>query len=181
MTIKVTKTIAIDDFIELWDNIVNKKWNKVMPGWDKDVLEIWGKEIKEKFTMRKKYGSYGTVTDDMLRQLAYTLTHTQLPRNKGYRLASKALIARFGKDYAKVYPYTYVKTGYLKNQMDQSTSYESDIKDKSMAVRVNIPLKPDPTEARGYEDLEESRSYIKSSFILAWPKMLRKTLDVIGK
>ena len=181
MTIKVVKKIKIEDFMELWKNIMNKKWDKVMPGWSKDVLDRWGKEIREKFTMMKKYGSYGSITDSMLQQLQHTLTHTQLPRNKPYRLASDVLIARFGKDYAKVYPYTYVKTGYLRNQMDQTTSYESDIKDRSMSVRVNIPLNPDPTEPHGYEELEESRSYIKSSLILAWPKMLRKTLEVIGK
>ena len=188
MTIKIRKKISIDDFMELWENIKNKKWDKVMPNWGNDMISLWGSEIREKFTMMKKHGSYGPVSDAMLEALQHTLTHTQMPRNIPYTkkiLKRKKILSKdykyFSYNYPIDYPFTYVKSGFLKKEMEKTSTYQNETTARSMSVKVNIPLNFSVVgESHSYEELEEKRSYIKSSLILAWPKMLKQTLQTIG-
>lgn len=165
---KIRKTINIDDFVILWDNINERKWDKVMPDFWDDVKEAWVGQIKEMFTMMKKGNSYGIVNDFIMKIMLRNTEMTFLPRSEDYH-----------PKYAREYPLTYVKTGFLKRKMKYGSMYD-DMLDKDMVgVRVNIPMKKGK-EPMGYLELEEKRSFVRSSFILAWPKIISKTLESIG-
>ena len=166
---KIRKTIRIEDFMKLWDNIDKKNWDKVMPDFWDGTKQEWIDEIGKRFTQLKKGGSYGNVNDFILKVLLRNTENTFLPRSMDYH-----------PKYARDYPITYVKTGFLKGEMSNVASYEEIREKDKIGIRVNIPMKPDPEEYEGYMELEQKRSFIKSSFVLAWPKILQKALESIG-
>lgn len=166
---KIKTTINITDFLKLMKNVEKREWANVMPNFWDDVKKVWIDEIKKRFTQMKKGGSYGNVNDFIMKILLQNTEETYLPRSMTYH-----------PKYAKKFPNTYVKTGYLKDQMEKQAMYEDINEKEKVGVRVNIPMKPDQDEREGYKELEQKRSFIKSSFVLSWPKILQKTLESIG-
>lgn len=166
---KVRKTIKIDDFGKLWDNIYHKEWDKVMPTFWDDVKEAWVGKIKEMFEMMKRGNSYGPINDFIMEAMLRNTEVTFLPRTMDYHPA-----------YERKYPITYVKTGFLKRKMKYGSMYDDILEKDMVGVRVNIPMKKGGENPDGYLELEEKRSFIRSSFILAWPKIIQKTMESIG-
>ncbi len=168
---KVRKTIGINDFMRLWKNIYAGDWDTVMPTFWTDVKKVWGDEIARRFTEPKSDGSYGPVNLEGFKLMLQSTKETYLPKG-----------GKYNPIYEKKYPIAYVKSGFLKRKM-RGGSALINIKDKnSVGVLVRIPLtKPgnDPRDA--YISLEQKRSFIKSSFVLTWPKILQKTMESIGK
>ena len=170
---KVRKKISADDFVKLWDNIAKKNWDKVMPDFWDETKKGWTDEIRRRFTQMKKGGSYGNVNDFVLKTLLQNTEQTFLPRTASYGRTK----------YAEKYPMTYVKTGYLKRVMDDASSYQEIREADKIGVKVNIPMRlsfSGRTSGGDYTELEEKRSFVKSSFVLAWPKILQKVLESIG-
>lgn len=175
---KIRKKISIDDFMKLWKNSQDGKWDLVMPNWGEEIKEIWKDEITKKFQMAKRYeGSYGHVGDEMLKTLASHTEQTYLPTVPYKR---KMVIPGVSQDYIKDFPISYVWRGHLRKEMGKESSYEHKQEEKSMSLKVNIPMAPADSPPGAYEFLEQNRSYIKSSFVLAWPEILKKTLEIIG-
>lgn len=167
---KILNTINILDFMRLWHNIEKRDWEKVMPGFWDGVKDAWLKQIYERFQQRKRGGSYGPVNDFILKTLLTNTENTFLPRGISYH-----------PGYAKRYPITYKKTGFLEQQMGDASVFEDVIDTDKVGVKVKIPLKLSfKGGSYGYADLEEKRSFIKSSFVLAWPKIIETTLKSIG-
>jgi hypothetical protein len=169
----VRKSIKIKDFIDLWDDIRDRKWDKVMPGFWDGVKKAWTNEIHERFRQMKRGGSYGPLTNYMLKTLLQNTQNTFLPRGLSYH-----------PGYARRFPVTYKKTGFLEKQMQNTSAVYEDVFEKDgVGVTVKIPLKLSMQRggSYGYADLEEKRSFIKSSFVLAWPKIIDATLKSIGE
>lgn len=170
---KIRKSINIVDFMKLWSSIEKRDWASVMPNFWSGVKDVWLSEINERFQQRKRAGSYGPINDFILKTLLTNTDNTFLPRGLSYH-----------PGYARRYPITYKKTGFLKKQMKEASVFENTLDADSIGVKVNIPLKLalfKRGRSYGYADLEEKRSFIKSSFILAWPKIIEITLNSIGK
>ena len=174
---KVTRTITIDKFIELWDNLEKGDFDAIAPDLGNEIRGIWGKEIVARFVESKKGGSYGNLGDST--QLAQMMRTFQDP---GSRVAYNA-------SYAKTYPQTNVKTGDLARRMEREVrlpvhGFDGD----TLMIRINIPEMTNqpwgPNVAWDWEycyaHLEEWRSFIRSSLLLAWPKMLKHILESIG-
>jgi len=167
---KVRKSISITKFMDLWDDIENRSWKKVMPNFWNNIKTVWLEEINERFQERKRGGSHGPINDFILKTLLTNTDNTFLPRGLSYHPA-----------YARRYPVTYKKTGFLERQMQQASVFEDTIDIDKVGVKVKIPLKLSlKGESYGYADLEEKRSFIQSSFVLAWPKIIEATLKSIG-
>lgn len=162
---KVRKTISIENFIKLYKIIQDRDWDSLMPTFWNDIKGVWAGEMGKLFMHMKKSGSYGPVDLEGFKLMLQNTNQTFLPGGISY-----------APWYAKKYPLTYVKTGYLKRKMKYSPSVYQEIKSKDMVgIRVVIPTKKDGTD--GYVDLEEKRSFVKASFVLSWPKILQKTLE----
>lgn len=172
MPIKIRKRIDIEDFIELWDRVYKKQWDKVIPEFQKAVGGPWIEEIKNMFTLLKKNKSYGPINPLNFTVLANSTKNTFLPREIGYPPPG-VYISLFG-----IYdPRTYVKTGRLKRIMSSSRPY--DVKKNQMSMQFNVEIPMHSEEPDAYDKLEQSRSYIRSAFILSWPKILKNTLEGI--
>lgn len=168
---KIRKTVSITDFMKLWGNIEKRDWETVMPNFWSGVKDVWLAEINERFQQRKRAGSYGPINDFILKTLLTNTDNTFLPRGVSYH-----------PGYAKRYPITYKKTGFLEKQMKQASIFENTLDTDSIGVKVKIPLKLSlKGESYGYADLEEKRSFVQSSFVLAWPKIIDVTLKSIGE
>jgi len=174
---KVTRTITIDKFIELWDNLIKGDFDAIAPNLGNEIRNIWGQEILERFLESKKGGSYGNLGDST--QLAQMMRTFQ---NPGAKIA-------YNKNYASAYPLTYVKTGDLRDKMQIEVrvpvrGFDGD----TLMIRINIPEMDNQPFGRNiswdwkycYAHLEEWRSFIRSSLLLAWPKMLKHILNNIG-
>jgi len=168
---KVRKIITINDFIELWQNIEKRTWEKVMPlFWDR-VRDIWVNEINERFRQLKKGGSYGPVNEFALKTLLENTENPTLDRGAPYSIR-----------YAKRFPITYKKTGYLEQQIQNASVFEKINEKDEIGVKINIPIRSDPKGGwYTYSHLEQKRSFIMSSFILAWPKIIQTILESIGE
>jgi len=154
---KIRKRISIEDFMKLWKFAQEKKWDKVIPGWGVSIRDIWKEEIMKKFQMSKRHeGSYGHVGDEMLQTLEHHTESTFLPTIEYKRDLKVAVVPEAGQRYIQVFPFSYVWRGYLKREMSKDYNYVHEQDDKSMKLKVNIPLalltKPD-----AYEYLEEKR------------------------
>ena len=168
---KVRKTIGINDFIRLWDNIHARDWDAVMPTFWNDVKKVWGDEIGRRFSDPKSDGSYGPVNLEGFRMMLQSTKDTFLPKG-----------GKYNPIYEKKYPITYVKSGFLKMKMKSGTAIINTKDKNSVGVIVRIPLtKPGNAPRDAYISLEQKRSFVKSSFILTWPKILQKTMESIGK
>lgn len=174
---KVTRTITIDKLMTLWENILNSNWDAISPDLGDELRYIWGREIMLRFTESKKGGSYGDLGDSA--QLANMMRTFQDP---GAKVA-------YNESYAKIYPDVGVKTGDLKRKMSMEIQqpihgFDGD----ALMIRINIPEMSNqpwgPHIAWDWEycyaHLEEWRSFIRSSLLLAWPKMLEHVLKWVG-
>ncbi len=167
---KIRKSINIVDFLKLWSQIEKKDWASVMPGFCDGVKDVWLNEINERFQERKRGGSYGPINDFILKTMLRNTDITFLPRGISYHPA-----------YARKYPITYKKTGFLEQQIQNTSIFEETLESDKIGVKVKIPLKLSfRGETYGYTELEEKRSFIQSSFVLAWPKIIDVTLKSIG-
>jgi len=167
---KIRKSIKIFDFLKLWANIEKRDWQKIMPNFYDNVKDIWLSEINERFRERKKGGSYGPINDFILQVMLRNTEITYLPRGLSYH-----------PKYARDFPYTYKRSGFLEMRTQDSSMFENILDKDGIGVRIKIPLKLSfRGETYGYTDLEQKRSFIQSSFILAWPKIIDTTLKSIG-
>ena len=171
---KVRKTITADEFLRLWNNIRHKRWDKIMPNFWDNVKDAWLEEIEDQFRQAKRLNSYGPVNLELFKGMLQNTDSTFLPRTMDYSPA-----------YMRRYPTTYVKTGFLRQRVQEPQMFENINESDHIGVRVKIPLKLAigvKGGSFGYADLEEKRSFIKSSFILSWPKILRTSLEsMVGK
>jgi len=174
---KLTRTITIDKFIELWGNLVKGDFDAIAPNLGNEIKGLWAQEISQRFLEAKKGGSYGNLGDSA--QLAQMMRTFQDP---GGRIP-------YNTDYAKVFPSTNVKTGDLRDKMEREVripirGFDGD----TLMIRINIPEMDNqpfgPNIAWDwkycYAHLEEWRSFIRSSLLLAWPKMLKYIMNKIG-
>lgn len=175
MSIRLRKSISIDDLMEFWKDVRDKNWGKIAPDFWTDVTNTWQAEIMKRFTEMKKGGSYGAVTEDTIKFMCRNPNVTFLPRDIDYPPPWKYVML-FGPPYD---PHTYVQRGYLRTEMAQRGNYNSVRQTNKIGVRVNIPDHPRNTD--GYRDLESYRSFVKSSFVLAWPDIIKNTLNSIIK
>jgi len=170
MSLQIYNNIGIDNFMELWDDIVAQKWHKVFPNWHEEVINVWNDEIKRKFNMLKQANSYGKIDVEAdLPELLKNARITYLPKFKAYRRPKE-----FYKD-----PHTYVKEGNLKKIFSTASQYDEFSTPEFIKIKLNIPAHP--VRRDGYMELEESRSIFKASFVLSWPQIIRKTLEGVGK
>jgi len=92
--------------------------------------------------------------------------------------------------YAQKYPLAWVRSGELKDKIMPLAHGLSKNKD-SWGIEIGIPektvtyhdepWKDVPPDKNAYLYLEYQRSYIASSLILAWPSMIKKTLELLKK
>lgn len=177
---KITVDISIDNFIKLWDKAYKKKYEDIDPDWGKDIISIWKSEILKKFQLRKAGGSYGSLDDDTMRILLRSTEHTFLPRSKSYT----------DMEYRKKFPNAYVQFGTLRDKMGSSSPYISSQQGGEYSLKIKIPktsqkitegkfhsVKSTVNDPDGYMELEKKRSFIKSSFVLTWPKILKRTME----
>lgn len=174
---KITRTITIDKFIELWDNLIKGDFDAIAPNLGNEIRGIWGKEIVNRFVEAKSGGSYGSLGDST--QLAQMMRNFQGPGGR----------VPYNASYAKSYPQTNVKTGDLRNKMIMEVQQSvRGFNGDTLMIRINIPEMDNqpwgPNIAWDWEycyaHLEEWRSFIRSSLLLAWPKMLKHILESIG-
>lgn len=170
---KVRKKISMKDFVELWKNIEDKDWEEVVGNWQEEGLDAWKEELMSFFQLDKKNRSFGSVPMSKL--------HSLLKQER----PSVARIADYTNEaYMKAYPKVYVKHGDLKTFYGNLNFFQlGETKSDSISVKAFIPMKewgedPDP---EGYVRLEESRSFLKSSLVLAWPEIVKRLLENIGK
>lgn len=168
---KVRNSIGIEDFMHLWSNIYKRDWDAVMPTFWADIKKVWGDEINKRFSEPKAEGSFGKIDLDGFKLMLQSTRETYLPR-----------IGKYNPIYEQKYPITYVKSGFLEKKMKSGNAYVN-IRDKNgVGLIVRIPLTETGNKPRGaYISLEEKRSFIKSSFVMTWPKILQKTMESIGK
>lgn len=203
-----TTQISIDKFMELWNNVQNKDWDKVAPKLIENIQDTWQSELMTMFNELKTNMSYGSITKDDL--VAFASSLQQPIKNTGYGGTSKRAM-QASKLYVKKYPNIYVKSGELMGKMGSPYTFRPRVKTNIRGVKVRIPMKTEfevPSERakvlvgtkRGlkttglrrsiggdiynikdtYVYLEERRSYLKSSFLRAWPKILKKLMESVG-
>lgn len=174
---RVSKTIGIEKFIEFWNNIKEGNFDAIVPDLGKEIKGLWAKEIMNRFMESKKGGSYGSLGDS--NQLAQMMRNLQGP---GARVP-------YNPDYAKRFPKTAVKTGDLRDKMQLELGLNvGGFDGDELMVRINIPAMDNepfgPNIAWDWEycyaHLEEWRSFIRSSLLLAWPKILKLILDKLA-
>ncbi len=176
---KVTKTITIKEFMELWENVLNSKWDSIAPDLGKQIRDIWGQEIMKRFDESKGAGSYGAYGSSS--NLALMLRSDAGPGGR----------VPYNEDYAKRYGgTTFYKTGdlYTKMQEEVSESAPGFTADGKLSTRINIPEMTNepfgPNVSWNWEycyaHLEEWRSFVRSSLLIAWPAILKHVLNSIG-
>ncbi|NHJ40134.1 MAG: hypothetical protein FK731_08890 [Asgard group archaeon] len=177
--IKIEKEISINRFIKLWDEvmtgafIVNK--GKAMGS---EILDAWYYEVVKRFYESKSHGSFGELPLNLMEsyiRIATSATSTAF--SKGFELPKKPYASR---RYVREYPETYVKEGDLKRLMKRKGSWNKNINpgSREIVVSVDIPLAIDPDKpSLVYRDLENERSFIKASFIMAWPEILQAIME----
>lgn len=176
---RITKTISIKQFIELWDNILKGKWDSISPELGNDIRNIWGDEIMKRFDESKGGGSFGDYGDSQT--LALLLRNDAGP---GARIP-------YNPDYAKRYGgWNYYKTGDLYKKMTEEVAEAAPgfKADGKLTTRINIPeMTNEPFGPNVqwnweycYAHLEEWRSFIRSSLLIAWPRILKHVMNSIG-
>lgn len=176
---KITKTLTIKEFIDLWKNVVNGKWDDIAPNLGKEIRKIWGDEIMLRFEESKGAGSYGDYGGSQ--NLALMLRTDSGP---GAKIA-------YNEAYAKRYGgLTFVKTGDLQSKMQEEIVQGAPGFDTSgkLMTRINIPEMTNepfgPNVSWNWEycyaHLEEWRSFIRSSLLIAWPTILKHVMNSIG-
>lgn len=176
---KITKNISIKDFIELWNNILQGKWDSISPGLGKDIRNIWGDEIMQRFEENKGGGSYGDYGNSQ--GLALLLRNDSGP---GPRIP-------YNKEYAKRHGgWTFYKTGDLYTKMGEEVAAGAPgfKTDGTLMTRINIPEMTNEPFGPNiqwdweycYAHLEEWRSFIRSSLLIAWPRIFKHVMNSIG-
>lgn len=176
---KRTKTITIDRFMEIWNLIKSGQFNKLAPDLLKDIRKAWGDEIVKRFQEDKSMGSFGAIANSS-EELADLMRMFHVPTER----------IPYNEDYAERYGgITFVKTGDLRHEMFVEVALPATPFDKSGrgVVRINIPEMTNEPYGPNvvwdweycYAHLEKWRSFIRSSLLLAWPKILEIILDSI--
>jgi len=165
--------------MKLWDNVISGKWNDIAPNLGKEIRKIWGDEIMNRFEESKAVGSYGDYGGSQ--NLALMLRTDSGP---GARVSyNEAYAKRYGGN-------TFVKTGDLESKMQEEVLQGAPGFDTNgtLMTRINIPeMSNEPFGPNiswnweyCYAHLEEWRSFIRSSLLIAWPKILKHVIDSIG-
>ncbi len=172
MTKKSYKRISIDKFMKIWKLAqIGDDPRKILPNLTELIKEEWKSELILMFNEAKARMSYGPISDSELRRYAQLLTEP--PKTEPY-----------DRSYRKRYPDTYKKTGELYRKMRGNEPYEEIGKGRKLGLRIRIPLKTDgvpPASPNTYRILEENRSYVKAAFLRAWPNIVEKIIEDIGK
>ena len=177
--IKIEKKISIDRLMKLWNDImtgafiVNK--GKAMGS---DILDAWYYEVVKRFYEAKSHGSFGELPLNLMESYIRVATSaTPTLYSKGFELPKKPYASR---RYVRDFPETYVKTGDLKKLMRSRGSWNKTTNPgaSEVSVKVDIPLAIDPDKpSLVYRNLENERSFIKASFIMAWPEILQAIME----
>jgi len=175
---KVTKTLSIKEFMQLWDNIIKGNWDSISPNLGKEIRNIWGSEIMKRFEESKGAGSYGGYGNSQ--NLALLLRNDAGPGSR----------VPYNPEYAKRHGgLTFYKTGDLRSKMQEEvTQGAPGFKDGKLITRINIPeMTNEPFGPNVqwnweycYAHLEEWRSFIRSSLLIAWPTILKHVINSIG-
>lgn len=176
--IKRTRRITIDKFMDLWDKIYDKKFDEIVPTLSNKILKHWKWEISERFYNVKLYGSEADIPFNQLPY--YIRVVSDMKEVPSFYLPRRG----YNRDYMRQYPITFVKIGDLKSIMLSNSSYGLQTPGTSgeLKITVNIPFyRRDPSLPDTYRKLEEQRSYIKSSFIMAWPKILHEIMEALSR
>lgn len=147
----------------------------------KEMLDAWYYEVVRRFFESKGRGSYGKIPlNQMSSYIKIATSATPTFYSAGFELPRKPYASR---KYIRSYPMTFVKEGDLKRLMRSrgAWSRHSSLPSREVSVRVDIPLAIDPDKPIDvYQDLEANRSFIKSSFIMAWPEILKTIMDKLS-
>lgn len=171
----VIKTIGIGDFMKLWDNAFARRYSDIISNVELIIMKEWKEEIAKRFKELKKKGSYGPLTN-----FEALMTNMVNPGSLGR--------VPYNPDYAAANPRVGLKTGELEGAMGDKSLYDIDYS-QGVAMKVNIPLKKDnlPEQYNApfdpdkiYRNLEEQRSFVRSSLLMVWPKILQDIMDNIG-
>jgi len=163
--------------MELWDNVRNNKGDDIFPNLPEKIKEKWKDELMVSFNMAKTRRTWGIMTLDFVATLARNF---QIPaKTEGY--SSRA--------YMKKYPDTYKKTGELYGEMRKQLPYEhvNFGSNNYGGLKIIIPFKTKNLSGTSsgeqyiYRWLEEGRSFIKGSFLRAWPQIFELVVNMIGK
>ena len=181
--IKIQKKISIDSFMKLWSDIESGAYiankGKAIAS---EILDAWYYEVVKRFYESKSHGgSYGDIPLNMMSsliQIASTASSTIY--SKGFTLPKKPYASRA---YVRNYPETYVKVGDLKRLMKNRGRWNKGVNpgSRKISIKVEIPLSVNPDKySLVYRDLEEERSFVKASFIMAWPEILKALMERLG-
>ena len=182
MTKRIRKSIKIDDFMKLWENIQENKWDEVLPDWDIETSHIFLRELAQRFRTSKQGGSFGQLWEPSVANVLWSIAgknETPITLNTmGYR-----------KKYASSYPIAWVRSGDLRDKISPLVK-GMPIKRDRWGIEIGIPIKDRTYDEEPWKDvppnplayvmLEFQRSYIGSSLLLSWPTIIKKTLGLIG-
>jgi len=169
------KSISFDKFMKLWENVENSDGDAIFPNLPEKIRDKWKDELIIAFNMAKSRRTWGHMTLDEVASIARTFQIP--PKTVGY--SSRA--------YMKRYPDTYKKTGELYAEMSKQSPYQlmNFGTNNYGGLKITIPFKRrNITEHKGqyaYRWLEDYRSFLKGSFLHAWPKIFELVIDMIGK
>jgi len=187
----IHKTITADKFKDFWDVVHDGDGDTLFPQLGEKIKEKWKWEIIVAFNMAKTSGSWGTLAIETLAELAKAFQ--EAPRGVGYK----------SRRYVRDYPDTYKKTGQLYRKMHSDlVYYYKPFGGKDNArFKIVIPFKSytseslkksrDERASEGggssfkpqhiYRYLEEQRSFVKGSFLKAWPDIFNLIMDYFDK
>lgn len=174
---KVKKTVQIKDFIRFWELVRRGDFAQLYPDLAEDIKKIWLEELKSMFKESKELGSYGEITMETLKTYAKDF----LPPIKNKRYIWKGDPKKSGLNaYLKRYPYTYKKTGDLEKKITRA-GFDEEYGKNGLKVKALIPLKNQDIDGKvsplTYRFLETRRSFLKASFLRAWPKIFSRIMD----
>ena len=183
---RARKSIGINNFMKFWEKAQRGEARQIIPTLFDDIKRLWQDELRLMFTELKKNMSYGQISNQELHQWASQLIvpDKELPYGgvKGRSTTKENREAwKAARRYIKQYPNIYVKTGELKRKILSDAQFKEKVSRRKVGIRLSIPLKSENmkygTSPRTYQYLESKRSYLKSSFLRAWPKILDKIME----
>lgn len=192
---KRSYTITMDEFMDFWDQ-AKRDPTSITPDLTRVIWREWKDQIRARFNEYKKNRTFGTITMDQLAQFAQMFASPI--RDKDYspnyiRGLKKGTDARI---------FTFVKTGELREAMNRNSPYQEITNAREMGLKITIPFKTRgfhkkrtvrTTKTRNvwqrsgttynlrntYRILETKRSFIKSSFLQAWPVIFEDIMDML--
>lgn len=192
---KRSYTVSVDDFMGFWDKVENKP-EKIIPNLTQFIKQHWKEQITARFNEYKRNRTFGPISMQQLAQFAQMFASPI--RGEDYSDKYIASLPR-GSD-ARVF--TFVKTGELRQAMNRNQPYvEKQMgSTRTASVKIVIPFKTknfpggktiweskkkNVWERGGsaynlrntYRMLETKRSFVKGSFLQAWPYILNYIMD----